>query len=117
MQLSFERLPEAVGQLYDKLENIERLLSVRVTSNVEIDQLLTIEKAADVLSLSKQTVYGLVSRTEVPFMKKGKRLYFSQQELMEWIRTGRRKTVAENASDVDAYLNSSKKKGGLYNGK
>ena len=70
----------------------------------EVDPLLTIEEAATFAHLSKATIYGLVSRSEVPCMKKGKRLYFSRQELTEWIKAGRKKTVSEIAADTDSYL-------------
>jgi excisionase family DNA binding protein len=77
----------------------------------ETDQLLTIQQVAELLSLSVPTIYGLVSRSEIPCMKKGKRLYFSKQELTDWIKTGRKKTLAEIDSEADAYL-LTKKKGG-----
>ena len=65
---------------------------------------MTIGEAATFAHLSKATFYGLVSRSEVPCMKKGKRLYFSRQELTEWIKAGRKKTLSEIAADTDSYL-------------
>ncbi len=71
MEITFEQLPKAVTQLYDKLENIERLL-LRKENEVqpEHDQLLTIKQAAEILSLSVPTIYGLVSKAEIPVSKK-----------------------------------------------
>jgi len=73
-------------------------------SNPGPDKLMTIGEAATFAHLSKATFYGLVSRSEVPCMKKGKRLYFSRQELTEWIKAGRKKTLSEIAADTDSYL-------------
>lgn len=78
----------------------------------EADQLLTIQEAAQFISLSVPTVYGLVSKSLIPVSKKGKRLYFSKAELTDWIKTGRRKTIAETASEADNFLQA-KKKGGI----
>ena len=39
------------------------------------DQLFTIEQAAEFLNLTKPTIYSLVSRSEIPVMKRSKRLY------------------------------------------
>ncbi len=112
-ELTFEQLPKAVTQLYGKLENIERLLLDNANEDKpQADQLLTIQQASELLNLSVPTIYGLVSRLEIPCMKKGKRLYFSQQELTNWVKTGRKKTLTEIASEAEAYLSNRKKKEG-----
>ncbi len=104
-EITFEHLPKAVSQLYEKLENIERLLTEKsAASQVESDHLLTIEEAGAFAHLSKLTIYGLVSRAEIPCMKKGKRLYFSRKELVAWIKTGRKKTVAELDNEARAFI-------------
>jgi excisionase family DNA binding protein len=73
------------------------------------DQLLTVHEAAEFLSLAVPTVYTMVSRGELPVMKRSKRLYFSRIELMDYLKQGRKKTAAETASEAESYL---KKKGG-----
>ncbi|MEP6465849.1 MAG: helix-turn-helix domain-containing protein [Parafilimonas sp.] len=75
----------------------------------DIDELLSIQQAADLIKLSVATIYGLVSRSEIPVSKKGKRLYFSQQELTEWIKAGRKKTIAETAAEATNYIKSKAK--------
>jgi excisionase family DNA binding protein len=105
MEFTFEQLPSAISQLYNKLDCIEKLILAKGDrSQEEADQLMTIEEAAVFAHLSKATLYGLVSRSGVPCMKKGKRLYFSRKELTEWIRAGRKKTVSEIAAEADSYL-------------
>lgn len=103
--LTFEKLPQAVTQIYDKLEKIERILeSQHKVARIDSDKLLTIREAAEVIHLSVPTIYGLVQRQEIPVCKKGKRLYFTQEELTQWIKTGRKKTVAEIQSEADQYI-------------
>ena len=110
--LTYNDLPEAVSQLYNKLANIERLLKTQsISSPPEEDRLLTVKEAASFLNLSVPTVYGYVQRQEVPVCKRSKRLYFSKQQLTEWIKGGRKKTISEIAEEAENYL-SSKKKGG-----
>lgn len=79
------------------------------------EQLLTIQQAAEFLSLSVPTLYSKVSKGELPVMKQGKRLYFSRTELMEYIKEGRKKTNAEIEAEAEAYLTDKKK--GLNNGR
>jgi excisionase family DNA binding protein len=103
--LTFEKLPQAVTQIYDKLEKIERLLeSQNNVARVDNDKLLTIREAAEIIHLSVPTIYGLVQRQGIPFYKKGKRLLFIGQELTQWVKTGRKKTVAEIQSEADQYI-------------
>ena len=105
MNITFDQLPQAVSQLHDKLNNIEKLLLQKNNpAKQEIDQLLTIEEAATFTHLTKPTIYSLVSRAEIPHMKKGKRLYFSMQELTDWIKSGRKKTVKEIAAETEVFL-------------
>ena len=92
-----------------RLKNLECLiLSLKhdLPAKVELneDQLLTIKQASELAHLSVPTFYGLVHRSEVPCMKKGKRLYFSKQELTDWIKTGRKKTIAESSIEASIYL-------------
>lgn len=54
-----------------------------------------IELAVEVTGLKKPTIYGMVQRREIPYMKKGKRLYFKRAELESWIESGRQSTRAE----------------------
>jgi len=59
---------------------------------------------------TKPTWYSKVSKGEVPFHKKGKKLYFLKSEIDEWLKSGKRKTNAEIDQEAEAYL-SNKKKG------
>lgn len=82
--------------LEDRLIRIENLLidlrkEIQTQQHTEIsDELLTVKQVANLLSLSVPTIYGYVSRHEIPFSKRGKRLYFSKQDLMNWIKQSQR---------------------------
>ena len=100
--LTFEQLPEAVSQLYGKLEAIEQLiLAATGIGKQETDDLMNIQEAAKYLRLTVPTLYGHVSKSTIPVSKQGKRLYFSKKELTEWIKSGRKKTVAEITAEVE----------------
>ena len=64
------------------------------------DELLTVQDAAKFLSLSVPTIYGLIHKGELPVMKRSKRCYFSRHELLDYLKQGRRKTLAETASEI-----------------
>ena len=79
------------------------------------EQLLTIQEAAEFLSLTVPTMYSKCSKGELPVMKRSKRLYFSRTELLDYLKDGRKKSNAEIEQEAKAYLLNNKK--GLNNGK
>lgn len=108
--LTFDQLPYAVSLLTQKLNDIERLLLQRESREQtdQREQLLTVEQAAEFLSLAKPTVYGMVSRNELPYMKRSKRLYFSRAELTAYLKEGRKKTQSELTKDAKAFIDARK---------
>lgn len=115
-QLTFENLPKAVTNLANEVSEIKRLLLSKSNEQPTEapDQLLTVHEAAEFLSLAVPTVYTMVSRGELPVMKRSKRLYFSRIELMDYLKAGRKKTLAETASEANQYISNKK---GLKNGR
>ncbi|TKC04360.1 helix-turn-helix domain-containing protein [Pedobacter frigoris] len=91
--LTFDQLPEAIVVLYDKLLSIEKMITdLKVSYNLPDQDLLNIQQASELVTLAVPTLYSKVSLKEIPFCKKGKRLYFSRSELLEWISSGKRQS-------------------------
>ncbi len=110
MEFTFEQLPSAITQLYDKLSNIEKLLQDKGNDpQPETDELLTVQDVAKFLSLSVPTIYGLISKNELPVMKRSKRCYFSKIELINYLKQGRKKTIAETGKVAENYVTSKTK--------
>ncbi|MEI2695476.1 MAG: helix-turn-helix domain-containing protein [Saprospiraceae bacterium] len=104
-EITFNELPKVVSEIYDKLNNIERLLLQKTPISIkEADKILNIQQAAEMLNLTVQTIYGLVHDSKIPVSKKGRRLYFSKQELLAWIKSGRRKTHEEISVEAENCL-------------
>jgi len=100
-------------ELESLIENsLRKIINAKATTTETPDQLLTIQQAGDLLNLSIPTLYGYVHRAEIPVCKKGKRLYFSKDDLTNWIKEGKKKTVAEISAEADMYL--TKRKGGNH---
>ncbi len=83
------------------------------TATAPANDLLSINEASSFLHLAKPTIYGLVSQSKIPCMKRGKKLYFSKGELMTWLQQGRRKTTAELQEEAESYLIQKRKRGKL----
>ena len=103
--ITFDELPKAVSEIQETVNSIERLLAKNGNkSKDEADQLLTVDQCAEYLNLAKPTIYNLISRGELPFMKRSKRCYFSKAELYNYLRAGRKKTVSEVEAKADQLL-------------
>lgn len=91
-----------------RLNNIETLLldlkHKEANDQPEGEQLLTITQAGELLNLSVATLYGYVHRSEIPVCKRGKRLYFPKQSLIEWVKEGRKKTTAELNNQAHTFV-------------
>ena len=81
----------------------------------EEDTLLTVPEAAKFLGVVEGTVYNMVNKGVLPFMKpNGKTLYFSKAALLEWINGDRKQITAEKLPATTSDLRRSRqKKGGV----
>ena len=59
------------------------------------NEFLNISEASDFLKMAKQTLYGLTSNRQIPFIKKGKKVYFNKSEVIAWLNEGKMKTQSE----------------------
>lgn len=105
MNYTFEELPIAVNKLHQRLDSIEKLLlNSRQEKTLTSDELLTVQQASELVNLAVPTLYSKVSLKEIPYCKKGKRLYFSRSELIEWITEGKEPTKAETILAVQGRM-------------
>lgn len=75
-----------------------------------VKEILTIEEAAEFLSVSKSYLYKQTSAQAIPHYKPtGKRCYFKRNELEAWILAGRISTKSEIAQRANAYCLKTRK--------
>ena len=110
LELKFENLPNAVAELQKGQSEILALLSNKAEPQPEIETPIQLDEVVPITGLTKPTLYGYVQRNKIPYHKKGNRLYFFKSEIIDWIKTGKQKTLKELEADADAYL-SNKNKG------
>lgn len=106
-----------------RLNELEILIQNSVQKAIEIvqgndkisykeseDKLLNVEEAAKFLHLAVPTIRSKASRKELPFMKRGKLLYFSQKELTDYLKKGKVKSNDEIEAEADKYFSKKIKK-------
>jgi len=69
-------------------------------SEQEHDKIFSIQEASTFLNLAQQTLYGFTSKREIPFIKRGKKLYFRKSELETWLLEGKKKSKGEILNEM-----------------
>ncbi len=96
LEINFENLPKAVAHLANEIAEIKSIVENKqvpaiLTKKIPID----ISEASRIIGKAKPTIYTLVRERKIPCYKSGKKLYFFEDELLEWISKGKKKTLQE----------------------
>jgi excisionase family DNA binding protein len=81
---------ELSNLIEDSLKKVLQQSSIPANENDSLPELLNVTQASEYLNLAKQTLYGFTSKGEIPYSKKGKKLYFKKSELNKWISEGKK---------------------------
>ena len=65
---------------------------------------MDVTQAAEFLGIAKATLYGKCCNLLIPHFKKGKKLYFDRAELLDWLKSGKRKTINDINESVNTHL-------------
>lgn len=99
------RLSSIESLILDLKHNPQKVESIQQTK-----PLLVVDELAELLHLSKATVYSKHSKGEIPgACKQGKRLLFQRDIIIDWIKAGRKKSNAEIEQEAESYLSIRKK--------
>lgn len=73
----------------DILTDLRKIISEEVSKTsdrVPEKSIITIDEAAELLDLSKGSIYRLTSTNKIPFIKKGGILRFERAALLKWLK-------------------------------
>lgn len=86
-QLSTTELKNIVG------EALQSFFSQNQFNRCEPEDVIGgVELAEEITGLKQSTIYSLISQRRIPHFKRGKKVYFSREDLTAWLRSGERKT-------------------------
>ena len=107
------QLMKRMDERLDFIEN-ELLSGTSTNTNQEItkneDKYLSIDEVSKLLGLAKATIYSKVSKRELPHMKRGKNLYFSEKEINGYLKGGKILSNDEIETISEKYISNSPKK-------
>jgi excisionase family DNA binding protein len=109
--LTLETLPKAFVKLKNEVSEIKRLLLAKSNEQptktdcwFDLNELCKYHPDKP----SKPTVYGWVNVGTIPVHKSGKKLRFLKSEIDNYLMQGRKKTLAEIASEAELYCKTKK---------
>ena len=103
--ITVDKLPEAVAYLIKEVSELKSMVETKKNQPTEKRVPIEIEEACRLIMKAKPTVYALARKGLIPCYKRGKKLFFFEDELMAWITQGKRKTIEELKEDVEARIN------------
>lgn len=97
---------EIINQRLERIEQLlDKLVSQKENDSKSTDNKpMTAKELGTYLNLSVYTVYGLVHKHSIPFIKKGKRLYFQKKVIDEWLDQSKQLTKDELYEKADEYF-------------
>ena len=103
-EITFDKLPQAITYLTEQVAELKQLVSELQPLQSEKHLLVGIDDACRIIQKAKPTVYALVRKGLLPSYKKGKQLYFYEDELLAWIENGRKNTSQQNYEQMLASM-------------
>ena len=115
-ELSFNDLPKAVTRILSDVGDIKQMLTEmrhRDGNPKPLDRHIpmTVDEAAEYLTIPKATLYDKLVRGDIPATKPGKRYVLYRDELDKWLECNRRTAVPMTAEERNnAILASNRRK-------
>ena len=112
MEITLEKLPQAVFELRETVNNIERLLLQKSNEQPVVDCWFDLTELCNYLPDKpvKATAYGWVHHSLIPYHKRAKKLFFLKSEIDQWLKAGRKKTLAETEAEAREYVTRKNRK-------
>lgn len=99
-----------MAYLITKVEALEKLLTKSEVPAAPVDKWLNIDELKGYLPdhPAKATIYGWVSKREIPYHKGGKKLRFLKSDIDAWLSNGKRKSESELENEAKKYCGTNK---------
>lgn len=115
--ITFDQLPHVVGGLSEKLDRVLELLEKagfigHSKQSKPSRRLVYAKEACQIIGKSLSSLYrGIKAPNDpIPSYKRGKLLYFYEDELYAWIENGRKHSVAPSLAETAAAITAGMKR-------
>ena len=106
-EITFDKLPQAVGYLIEQVERTHKIVAaLQPQTAIDKHRIVEIDEACKITRKAKPTIYTLARKGLIPAYKRGKRLYFYEDELLKWIEEGRKVISTKSYDEMLASMQS-----------
>ena len=100
-EITFDKLPQAVGYLTEQVERIHKIVAaLQPQTAIDKHRIVDIDEACKITRKAKPTIYTLARKGLIPAYKRGKKLYFYEYELLQWIESSRKTLLDLNFKEL-----------------
>ena len=94
-----------MGYLTEQVERIHKIVAaLQPQTTTDKHRIVEIDEACKITRKAKPTIYTLARKGLIPAYKRGKKLYFYEDELLQWIESGRKPLQALNLQEQAAEI-------------
>lgn len=103
---TFETMPSAIDDLRNGQSRLEQLVSKLLNQQPQRDkdEFLTLKQVCELTGYAAASVYGMIGANKIPHFKRGQRLFFDRDAIINWIKEGKRKNKGEIEAEADSRL-------------
>ena len=100
-EITFDKLPQAVGYLTEQVERIHKIVAaLQPQTAIDKHRIVEIDEEYKITRKVKPTIYTLARKELIPAYKRGKKLYFYEDELLQWIESSRKTLLDLNLKEL-----------------
>ena len=105
--MTFEQLPKAVCELTNQVMELRDMVAaLQPQTATDKHRIVDIDEACKITRKAKPTIYTLARKGIIPTYKRGKKLYFYEDELLKWIEEGRKVISTKSYDEMLASMQS-----------
>lgn len=103
-EITFDKLPEAVSFLIGEVAKLQKMVETLKPATERKKVPIDIIEACKIIGKAKPTVYTLVQKGYIPCYKVGKKLYFYEDELLDWISKNKKSNIEDTRAEIEAKM-------------
>lgn len=95
---------EVRNMLREEVRQAIKEFNLSVSKTDSESDLMNIAEVGKKLNMAVPSIYGLVHRRKIPFIKRGKKLIFEKSQIESWLKSGRQLTIFESNQKAEDFL-------------
>lgn len=104
IKITFDKIPEAMEFLINEIMSLREEISKIKPSCQSKPKPIEIDDACKITLKAKSTIYRLVREGKIPHSKVGNKLYFFEDELLQWISKSSGINITSTKKEIEKLM-------------